>query len=74
MVRLAGGDFMAITPPRTLSIYVDGQKTSSRELRPGDRFDFYIPQDSLLVTFYVENPGVARVQAPIKYEPDADDE
>lgn len=68
-VRLAGGDLMTITPPRTLSIYVDGRRTSPRDLRPGDRFDFFIPQDSLTVTFYVENPGVAPVEAPIIYEP-----
>lgn len=67
-VRLAGGDLMTMAPPRTVAVYVNGRKTSPRDLRPGDRFDFYVPQDSLAVTFYVENPGVAPVQAPIIYE------
>ncbi len=67
-LRLAGGDLMTMAPPRTVSVYVNGQKTSPRDLRPGDRFDFYVPQDSLAVTFYVENPGVAPVEAPIIYE------
>jgi|SRR5690606_18043645 len=68
-LRLAGGDLMTMTPPRQVSVFVNGRRTGIRELRPGDRFDFYVPQDSLAVTFYVENPGVAPVRAPIVYEP-----
>lgn len=72
-VRLAGGDLMTMAPPRTVAVYVNGRRTSPRDLRRGDRFDFYVPQDSLAVTFYVENPGVAPVEAPIIYEaPDRD--
>lgn len=67
-VRLAGGDLMSISPPRNLSVFVNGRRTASRELRRGDRFDFYIPQDDLVITFYVEDPGVAPVEAPIIYE------
>ncbi len=67
-VRLAGGDLMTMAPPRTVSVYVNGRKTSPRNLQRGDRFDFYVPQDSLATTFYVEDPGVAPVEAPIIYE------
>lgn len=67
-VRLAGGDLMTMAPPRNVYVYVNGRRTSARDLRAGDRFSFYIPQDSLAVTFYVENPGVAPVRAPVIYE------
>lgn len=67
-LRLGGGDLMTITPPRNLFVYINGKRTSPRDLREGDRFSFYVPQDSLAVTFYVENPGVAPVRAPIVYE------
>ncbi len=73
-VRLAGGDLMTFTPPRTLSVYVNGRRTSPADLRRGDRFSFYIPQDNLAVTFYVEDPGVAPVEAPVTYESAAERE
>ena len=73
-LRLTSGDLMTFSPPRTLSVYVDGRRTSYADLRRGDRFSFYIPQDSLAVTFYVENPGVAPVQSPVIYESAADRE
>jgi hypothetical protein len=67
-VRLAGGDLLTMAPPRDVGVYVNGRRTSPRDLREGDRFDFYVPQDNLAVTFYVENPGVAPVEAPIVYQ------
>lgn len=65
------GDRLTVTPPENLSVYMDGRKTRVRDLRPGDRLNFYIPQNQLVATFFAGEPETAPAEeAPITPAPE----
>lgn len=65
------GDRLTLSPPDNLSIFIDGQRTSAANLRPGDQLNFYIPQDQLVATFFDGEPETGTAQeAPITAEPE----
>lgn len=51
-VDFEGGDELTLTPPENLSIFMNGRRTSARQLRPGDQLNFYVPQQQLVATFF----------------------
>ena len=53
------GDRLTLTPPDNLTIFMDGQRTRPSDLRPGDRLNFYIPQDQFVATFFAGEPTTA---------------
>src|SRR5690606_34519806 len=53
--------------PEDMSLYIDGRQRSPRDLAPGDRLNFYVPQDQLVATFFAGEPQSAPAeQAPIR--------
>ncbi len=61
-VDFEGGDELTLTPPENLSIFIDGRRTSPRQLRPGDQLNFYVPQQQLVATFFAGEPATAQPQ------------
>ncbi len=66
-VDFEGGDRLTLTPPEDMSLYIDGRQRSPRDLAPGDRLNFYVPQDQLVATFFAGEPQSAPAEeAPIR--------
>lgn len=55
-VAFEEGDTLTLTPPENLSLYIDGRRTSPRELQPGDQLNFYVPQEQFVATFFAGEP------------------
>jgi len=49
-MAMKGADELFLTPKPERVVYVDGKATPVKNLRPGDKLTFYIPEDRLIAT------------------------
>lgn len=61
-VDFRDGDLLTLTPPENLNLTINDKPTAPRDLLPGDKLRFYIPQDQLAAIFFAGQPETAPEQ------------
>jgi hypothetical protein len=61
-VDFRDGDLLTLTPPDNLNLTINDKPTEPRDLLPGDKLRFYIPQDQLAAIFFAGQPETAPQQ------------
>jgi len=64
-MAMKGGDVITVHPKEGASVYVAGNKTPVKSLRPGDKLTFYIPDDRV-VAAVMETPTSPVEEMPIE--------
>ncbi len=61
-VDFRDGDTLTLTPPENMTLLINDRQTRVRDLRPGDRLTFYVPQDQLAASFFAGAPETSEEQ------------
>jgi hypothetical protein len=69
-VNFKGGSAITLQPPDGMKVHINGKPTAVSGLRPGDKLNFYIPQDHLAANFAAEDSTPETVDVPIAPAPE----